>query len=145
MEFRTVTKKDMQNDVVLWQSYKNVIENRQNVPIIDFVVIDEHTVMRLDLIALHYYKSYDELDLLLKFNRITNPFEVPIGKIVMVPERNALIAATKFTHMVSVKEARMKKDGVTSTAPGKKTFDTRSIIANRGNGKTEKENGVLKF
>lgn len=53
-------------------------------------IVDEETVMRPDLIAVALYNDQNMLDLLLKYNAISNPFSLYVGQILYVPDSEAL-------------------------------------------------------
>ena len=49
------------------------------------VIVDEDTVMRPDLIAVALYNDQSMLDLLLKYNAVSNPFSLYVGQILHAP------------------------------------------------------------
>ena len=53
-------------------------------------IVDEETVMRPDLIAVALYDDQNMLDLLLKYNAISNPFSLYVGQLLYVPDSEAL-------------------------------------------------------
>jgi len=53
-------------------------------------IVDEETVMRPDLIAVALYNDQNMLDLLLKYNAISNPFSLYVGQILYAPDSEAL-------------------------------------------------------
>lgn len=63
------------------------------------VTIDE--VGRPDLISLEYYNSPDYLDIILKFNNISNPFSITEGDVLNIPDHLAI--GGKFTPIKEVK------------------------------------------
>lgn len=57
------------------------------------VTVDE--IGRPDLISLQYYNSPDYLDIILKFNNISNPFSITEGDVLDIPDHLAI--GKKFT------------------------------------------------
>tara|TARA_B100000963_G_scaffold349061_1_gene357563 strand:- start:40575 stop:41174 length:600 start_codon:yes stop_codon:yes gene_type:complete len=54
------------------------------------VIVDEDTVMRPDLIAVALYNDQSMLDLLLKYNAVSNPFSLYVGQILYAPNADDL-------------------------------------------------------
>lgn len=69
--------------------------DKTQIGIIDAVRMDVNLVDRLDKLCVRYYGTIDYLDLLLEFNDITNPFDVPYGMILFIPDKNNLLDGTK--------------------------------------------------
>ena len=49
-------------------------------------IVSEDLAMRMDLVAKVYFKDSNKMDMLLKFNGISNPFSVDEGDIILVPD-----------------------------------------------------------
>lgn len=97
IQFRSLkallTNSDEDNVVEMLTSYLNM--NKDEIGILTAIRMDTNLVDRLDKICVKYYGTIDLLDLLLEFNDITNPFDVPFGKVLFVPDKNNLIDQTK--------------------------------------------------
>lgn len=64
------------------------------IKIIDYHVVNDETQMRPDLIALNYYGTEDGLDIILKYNGISNPYSLEIGQILSIPDKAS--ATTRY-------------------------------------------------
>lgn len=51
----------------------------------DAFIVDEHLLCRPDIISSRSYGSADHVDVVLKFNQISNPFSMEIGDIIVTP------------------------------------------------------------
>ena len=58
-------------------------------------IVDRDTVMRPDLAAMALYSDQNLLDLLLKYNGVSNPFSLYEGQILYAPNRDDLLAILK--------------------------------------------------
>jgi hypothetical protein len=54
------------------------------------VKVEEHHLCRIDLIAFEAYGSVDQVDAVLKFNMITNPFSMEVGDILVIPSLSSV-------------------------------------------------------
>ena len=62
-----------------------LVINRQ-IQIVDYHTVKSDELCRLDLISEEYYGSPQYVDLILKANGLNNPFSVPEGKLLAIPE-----------------------------------------------------------
>lgn len=60
--------------------------------IIDYYVVTTETQMRPDLIALDYYGTEDGLEIILKYNGISNPYSLEIGQVLAIPDKTSASA-----------------------------------------------------
>jgi hypothetical protein len=72
----------------------------KNIRITDVIVVAPDFVMRPELVALTVYGSSSDLDILLKFNSISNPYSLDAGQILLVPDKNDFF--TKFRNNAAV-------------------------------------------
>lgn len=56
-----------------------------NIKVDDYVIIDKATEMRVDTIARYLLGTEDYVDVIVKFNRISNPFGLKVGDIILIP------------------------------------------------------------
>lgn len=123
--------------------------NRSEIGIIDAVWMDENLVNRLDLLCIRYYGTIDMLDLLLEYNDIVNPFDVPLGKVIFIPEKTMLQNNTKpviVNKLIREMNTAMSVIGNTPKSqapsslsanfakPQNRENNARSILKNRSNG-----------
>lgn len=54
------------------------------------VIVNAETEMRMDLIAYSAYKEQGNMDFLLKYNNISNPFSLERGRVILLPTRQDL-------------------------------------------------------
>jgi hypothetical protein len=64
------------------QSQKNVVDQ----PMTNFVLVNRETAMRIDAISQIALGSLDNVEKMLKFNDISNPFIIDVGDILFVPD-----------------------------------------------------------
>ena len=123
--------------------------DRSEIGIIDAVWMDENLVNRLDLLCIRYYGTIDMLDLLLEYNDIVNPFDVPLGKPIFIPEKSMLQNNTKpviVNKLIREMNTAMNVIGNTPKSqipsslsanfakPQNKENNARSILKSRSNG-----------
>jgi len=56
----------------------------------DAYIIDDALICRPDIISSRSYGSSDYVDVILKFNQITNPFSMDIGDIIITPTLDSI-------------------------------------------------------
>jgi hypothetical protein len=54
------------------------------------IIINEYEVMRPDLISDRIYSNYENWDVILKFNGISNPFSLDFGEVLLAPPFNEI-------------------------------------------------------
>lgn len=99
-----------------------------NVTVLELVLIDKLTAMRLDLFCMAYYNSVADLELFLKVNGVVNPFEEPIGKILIMPEMTTLRKSMENINLDTILSNRIN------------TVDAEGNFANGKNGKSSVSN-----
>lgn len=71
---------------------KYIYNNRNKIPVIDVVKINDFLYGRLDIIVNRYYPGKMEyLPLLMDFNGITDPTDLNIGRLIEIPDFDWLI------------------------------------------------------
>ena len=65
----------------------------RNLSIAKVMFIEEHHICRPDLISYESYGSVDYVDMILKFNQITNPFSMELYDFIVIP---SLSSGLKF-------------------------------------------------
>lgn len=76
--------------------YQYIYENKNNIPILDTIKINDFLFGRFDIIINKYYHNKIEyLPLLLDFNNITNPIDVNIGRLIDIPDFDYVIQNLK--------------------------------------------------
>lgn len=50
------------------------------------LLIDSFSVMRPDLVSYNYYGSHDYMDIMLKYNGVSNPFSLYEGQVLFLPD-----------------------------------------------------------
>lgn len=135
-------KKSLPDGKVDFLSKQIVIKNKKDISIIDHIYITEDLVGRMDNICQHYYGTTDVLDLFLKFNEIDDPFAVPIGKHLLIPDRNELKNACVIIDLDNIKS--LNSNELSTIDLNETATQTRTKLKNR-NAFTVVANGVLKF
>ncbi len=106
-----------------------------------FLIEDRH-ICRPDLISWESYFSPDYVDIILKFNQITNPFSMDLYDLIIVPN---LASAERFYRKDKLKTDKLIKDTkalfIDPTKASKKDLarleQLKKIAARRQNGSTE--------
>lgn len=115
-----------------------------DVKVLELVVVDKMTAMRLDLFCQAYYGTVNDLELFLEINGIVNPFEEPIGKILILPDMSSLrssIDKIDLNLIVQKNEnSKLSPDNISSTSNRKNRMDMTRTIGFR-----KMENGNLIF
>jgi hypothetical protein len=75
-------KRIVDGKVVITEPY---IIFKENQDVILEHIVDYDELGRPDLISLKYYNTHEFTDLILKFNGISNPFAIEVGKILEIP------------------------------------------------------------
>lgn len=70
------------------------------IKIVDYHVVNNETQMRPDLIALNYYGTEDGLEIILKYNGISNPYSLEEGQILAIP--NKASASTHYNRLKKI-------------------------------------------
>jgi hypothetical protein len=93
MKFRSLDKKRIENDKLrMTEPFILFTDNQRE--------LGEHTVSldevaRPDLIALKYYKNIDFVEIILKYNNISNPFSINEGDVLIIPVSDDLLEQWK--------------------------------------------------
>lgn len=88
LTFKRFFEKD-NGDVVLDITRRSISFDRNPRPR-SSVIVSAETEMRMDLIAYSAYKEQGNMDFLLKYNGIANPFSLERGRVVLLPSRQDL-------------------------------------------------------
>jgi hypothetical protein len=72
-----------------------VLQLINEIKLIDYHVVNKETEMRPDIISLDYYGTEDGLEIILKYNGISNPYSLKEGMILAIPERGSAKARYK--------------------------------------------------
>lgn len=78
------------NKIDFLQSNLNINFLDTDIRIQDAFIVDEQILCRPDIISSRSYGSSDHVDVVLKFNQITNPFSMAIGDIIITPTLNSI-------------------------------------------------------
>lgn len=128
--------------------------DRDNIEIIDAVIYDYYLINRLDKLTSYYYGDNNLLDLLLEYNEIVDPFDIPLNKIIFIPEPGALKGNYKTNEVKNILRtnnqesvSKLLASNTINKSLNGTTFNSsnpRSITNSRGNGGTS--NGkIIKF
>ena len=66
--------------------------------------VDADEVGRIDLIANGYYRNPDKLELILKYNGISNPFSINEGDVLLIPDDSIPLVKWKRVNPVASEE-----------------------------------------
>ena len=119
MDFEILTNKKSANGKIDMLSNVLIIDY-DKITITDWILIDDFTVMALDVIAAKLYGSSEYSWLLVKFNRISNPLEVNVGDVIAIPD---LLEFRKYSKWVDYSE-------MTRSAISKQSKSFKSMKSN---------------
>lgn len=102
-----------------------IFRNKVGATILTEHVVREDDIVRPDRIALLYYGDQTKLDLILKFNGISDPFSLAVGETVLVPDPST--AYYKLERPRSYEENIVKQQFIDTKRLSKK--DARRIEA----------------
>jgi len=85
MDFKTLINKTYDTVKLIMTQPTMIFRNKENAEIIAKHVVTEDDKVRPDLIALKYYGDDTKTDMILKYNRISDPFSINPGEIILVP------------------------------------------------------------
>ena len=102
-----------------------IFRNRVGATILTEHVVREDDIVRPDRIALLYYGDQSKLDLILKFNGISDPFSLAVGETVLVPDPST--AYYKLERPRSYEENIVKQQFIDTKRLSKK--DARRVEA----------------
>lgn len=95
MEFEVLkNKKIVDGEMDLLSTYLKI--DFDKVIIDDWILVDEFSEMLLDLISYVKFGSDEYVDILIKFNRISNPLEICKGDIIAVPNLSSFRENSKY-------------------------------------------------
>lgn len=73
-----------------------IYQNKESIPIINVVKVTKDSWGRLDIIIFEYCDGQMEfLPILMDFNKITNPFNVPVGTLINIPDYQYILESIK--------------------------------------------------
>lgn len=65
---------------------------KSEIRLIDIVIFDNNLCNRLDKLTSYYYGDNKYLDLFLDYNDIIDPFDIKYGRLIFVPDLDALLS-----------------------------------------------------
>jgi len=71
------------------------------------MLVEERHLCRLDLIAFEVYSSIDYVDVIMKFNQITNPFSMQLHDLIVCPTRES---ASRFYQQEALRNDKLILD-----------------------------------
>lgn len=105
MEFEILENKKLDGDKInLLSNYFKI--DYDKVSIQDWVIIDDSTILAIDLICQVAYGNPSYLDLLLKFNRMSSALDIGIGQIIAIPDMNSLIKNSRYIDLTKSEKSK---------------------------------------
>lgn len=119
--------------------------NYSNIVIEASIVVDDSSEMRLDSIARYVLGTENYVDVIVKFNKILNPFGVKKGDVILIPNLNSFFDNITKVNYKSKDIKSNPLDGINNIQN-----NTNTSTAVKTNGKGNKnyrkgENGVIVF
>ncbi len=110
----------------------------------NYIEIDRSTEMRLDTLARYILGSEDYVDIIVKFNRIINVFEVKKGDVIMIPNLSSFFANIKKANY-KTKDIKNSKFNDTSKISGGSKSPSVKTSGNGSKTFRKGTNGVIVF
>jgi hypothetical protein len=85
MNFKTLVNKTVDLVRLVMTQPTMIFRNKDNAEIVGYHVVTEDDKVRPDLIALKYYGDHTKTDMILKFNKISDPFSIMPGETLLIP------------------------------------------------------------
>ena len=125
MDFKTLLNKTYNTVKLIMTQPTMMFRNKDNAEIIAEHVVTEDDKVRPDLIALKYYGDHTKTDMILKFNRISDPFSIMPGEVILVPSPDT--AYYRLERPMSIEDNIVKRQFVDTKRLSEK--DQRRIEA----------------
>lgn len=125
MDFKTLLNKTYNTVKLVMTQPTMMFRNKANAEIIAEHVVTEDDKVRPDLIALKYYGDHTKTDMILKFNRISDPFSIMPGEVILVPSPDT--AYYRLERPMSIEDNIVKRQFVDTKRLSEK--DQRRIEA----------------
>jgi len=125
MNLKTIVDKINDGTKLLMMIPTIIFANRENALIENVHIVSDFEEGRPDLIAAKYYGSPQGLDIILKYNGISNPFSIQKGEELKIPVRN--ITLKKFTRPAQIEDDIVKKQFIDTKRLSRK--DQRRVKA----------------
>tara|TARA_B110000046_G_scaffold100046_1_gene107532 strand:- start:1791 stop:2636 length:846 start_codon:yes stop_codon:yes gene_type:complete len=125
MDFKTLLNKTYNTVKLIMTQPTMMFRNKANAEIIAEHVVTEDDKVRPDLIALKYYGDHTKTDMILKFNRISDPFSIMPGEVILVPSPDT--AYYRLERPMSIEDNIVKRQFVDTKRLSEK--DQRRIEA----------------
>jgi hypothetical protein len=108
MELKTLLNKISDGVKIIMAVPSIIFSDRENAKLVEENhVITKFEEARPDLVALKYYGTTEGLDIILKYNNISDPFSIKQGQIISVPSQE--ISLVKFKRPKEVEENPVKQ------------------------------------
>lgn len=113
MDLNTLNKKRIENGKVIMTEPTTLFNTGTNY----FATyrVDERTAGRIDLIALACYSDASYADYILKYNNISNPFSINTGDILLIPDKDVVLAPWKNKPAIKNAEVNAVKEKFLNT------------------------------
>jgi hypothetical protein len=85
MDFKSLVNKTVDTVKLIMTQPTMIFRNKDRAEIIAEHVVTDDDKVRPDLMALKYYGDHTKTDMILKFNRISDPFSLNPGEIILIP------------------------------------------------------------
>lgn len=84
METQVISTKTIINDKVIMTEPTMIFV--KNIKVVKYHIVSEDDAMRVDKISQQYYGNVNNIDRILKWNGISNPFSIAPGMILEIPD-----------------------------------------------------------
>jgi hypothetical protein len=108
MNLKGLTNKIIEGGKLILAQPTIIFTNRQQAQLIKTHTISQREQGRPDLLAMKLYGNTDMIDVLMKFNGISDPFSIKQGDIIQVPNENVAFSRLERPNNISESSVKMQ-------------------------------------
>lgn len=108
MNLKGLTNKIIENGKLILAQPTIIFTNRKNAQLLKTHIISQREQGRPDLLAMKLYGNTDMIDVLMKFNNISDPFSIKQGDKIQVPDENVAFERLERPNNISESSVKMQ-------------------------------------
>ena len=133
MDLKTIKDKVREGAKLLLAIPTLMFKNKEEAKIVARHIVSEFDECRPDLIASRYYGDPTAVDIILKFNNISDPFSIKKGEVILVPDRETPLV--RFKRMEAIAEDAVKQQFIDTKRLSKKDRKRVEVLKKKYNKK----------
>lgn len=131
MDLKTIKDKVREGAKLLLAIPTLMFKNKEEAKIVARHIVSDFDECRPDLIASKYYGDPTAVDIILKFNNISDPFSIKKGEVILVPDRETPLV--RFKRMEAITEDLVKQQFVDTKRLSKKDQKRVEVLKKKYN------------